>query len=152
MQLKSIIVGLCLISSLLGFPSKLIAEPLEIVNPVNLTLDEQISYFSKLYGADVSLIKAVIRCESNGVHSTVSDGGRSNGIFQFQEPSFNRMAKDFGEQLDYHSQYDQIKLGIWSIANGYGMEWTAYRTIKNGGKYSFYSTQLQHHFTVYCKI
>ena len=153
MSIKNIIVGLCLISSLLGFPSKLIAEPLEIVNPVNLTLDEQISYFSKLYQVDVSLIRKVIECESGYNHKTSSDNGYSNGIMQFQKSTFLRMSKLFGEELDYGSEFDQLKLGIWALSKPeLAREWTTYVAIKNGGKYSFYSNQLKKNFTIYCKL
>lgn len=70
---------------------------------------------------------------------------------QYHKQSFENHAKLYGEELDYYSTYDQIKLGTWAIANGRGNEWTAYRAIKNGGTYSFYSKLLNKHFTAKCK-
>ena len=63
------------------------------------------------------------------------------------------MEKDFGEDLNYESQFDQIKLASWSLSQEkYAREWSIYRAIKNGGKYSFYSRQLKRNFTIYCKV
>lgn len=151
MCIKKIIVYLVLIFSLLGFPTKDEAKELEIVRPSELTLEGQVSHYSKLYGADEDIVKGVIQNESKWNVNAVGDGGRSRGIAQFQEESFNRLSGLMGEDLDYHSPHDQIKLLSWSIANGHGREWTAYICIMNGGSYSFYSRQLQKHFTVYCK-
>lgn len=122
------------------------------LNIIELSPQEQVQHFAKIYGADIDLVNVVIECESQWNVKARGDGGRSFGIFQFQKPSFERMAKAFGEELDYYSYYDQIKLGVWALENGYGNEWTAYVAIKNGGKYSFYSKQLQKHFTVYCRL
>jgi hypothetical protein len=150
-KLKNIIVTLMILFSLLVLPTKDSAQELEIINPINLTIEQQIEYFSDLYKTDSNLIKKVMECESNGDHSNISDGGRSKGIFQFQKPTFLWMEKEFGEDLNYESQFDQIKLATWAIANGYGSNWTAWRAIKNGGTYSFYSNQLHRSFKVTCK-
>lgn len=151
MSIKNTILVVTIIISLLGISTKVIADPIEIVNPVNLTSEQQIAYFSQLYGGDADMITRMMMCESGGKHSAVGDGYRSHGIFQFQQPSFERMEEAFGEDLNYQSSFDQIKLATWAISNGYGREWTSYRAIMNGGRYSFYSNQLHQHFTIYCK-
>ena len=141
-----------LLISLLGFPTKDSAEEIKI-NPLDLTPIEQIEYFSTMYGGNPAIAIKVMECESNGNHKTSGDGGRSNGIFQFQKSTFLRMEKEFGEDLDYTSQFDQIKLGSWALAQPrLAREWTTYVAIKNGGKYSFWSSQMQRHYTVYCKV
>ena len=116
-----------------------------------MSLPTQINYFADLYGVDSRVVSKVIDCESNGIHESVGDGGRSKGIGQFQEATFLRMEKKLGEDLNYNSSYDQVKLLTYAISQGWGREWTTYRAIQNGGKYSFYSKQLKKHFTVYCK-
>jgi hypothetical protein len=155
MKFKNIIVCVAIIISLLGSPTNVIAEPLEIINPIDLTVQEQVAYFTNIYGGDTSINNKVMYCESKGNHDTVSDGGRSNGILQFQKPTWNWMEDEFfeeyGEHLDYTSSFDQIKLFTWAMNKGYGRNWTAYRAIMNGGTYSFYSNQLHRHFTVTCK-
>ncbi len=117
-----------------------------------MSAKEQVWYFSDLYSVDYKLIDKVIECESEYKNNVCGDSGKSCGIGQFQKTTFNDLSKKMGEQLDYYSEHDQIKLLTWSIANGYGKNWTAYRTIKNGGVYSFYSKQLKQHFTTYCKL
>lgn len=149
MRLKKTIL-FCVVVSLLAFSTKVIAEPVEIKTP-NLTIEQQITYFSELYGADTDIVEKVIQCESRGKVDAVGDNGRSIGIAQFQKPTFKMLSDKLGEELDFNSSHDQIKLLSWSIANGYGKNWTAYRAIQNGGTYSFYSNQLKKHFKVTCR-
>lgn len=145
------IIGLLVTSSLLVFPQRIVSEELKISQ---LSLTRQIDYFTTLYGVDNSLVTKVIKCESKGISTAKGDskGGKylAYGLFQYHKESFKRHAKIFGEELDYYSSYDQLKLGIWAISKGYGNEWTSYRAIKNGGVYSFYSKLLQKDFTVIC--
>ena len=121
-----------------------------------LPLDKQpieviVTHFANENGVDPTLMLNVMKYESGGKQSTVSDKGMSRGIFQYQKETFARHSKEFGEKLDYNSPYDQAKLASWAIANGKGNEWTVYRCLNNGGSYSFYSRQLKKHFTVSCK-
>jgi hypothetical protein len=156
MKLHNKIVTCLLLPLVVLFLAKpVIAEPLEIVNPVDLTVYEQVEYFTNIYGGDTSINNKIMYCESRGNHGAVSDGGRSNGIMQFQKPTFDWMEKEFygeyQEHLNYKSSLDQIKLFTWAMSKGYGRNWTAYRAIMNGGKYSFYSNQLKKYFTVTCR-
>lgn len=155
MTLKNIIV-LCVMLPLVAFSAKpTVTNELEIrpINPVNLTLDEQIVYFSNLYQVDVSLVRKVIECESGFSNKVVGDSGLSRGIFQFQSSTFNRMEKILGEDLNYESQYDQLKLGIYAMSKPeLAKEWSTVRAINNGGVYSFYSRQLKGYYTVKCKL
>jgi len=120
------------------------------------SVKEQVEFFSEIYGADSKVVNKVIECESGGSHKAIGDGGRSKGIAQIQEPTWKDLEQKFNvkyeEDLNYTSKFDQLKLTTYSIANGEGNRWTAYRAIMNGGKYSFYSKQLKKHFTVYCKL
>lgn len=149
MKLNKVIAVLVLIGSLIGFPTQLIAKPL-VISP-DLPLEKQVELFTLVYGGDAEIIKKMIHEESGWKMSAVGDSGLSRGVGQFQESSFNRLSKLMGEKLDYNSSYDQIKLLVWSVANGHGREWTSYRCIINGGTYSFYSNQLKRHFKVTCK-
>jgi hypothetical protein len=146
------IIALGLILPLVAFAKPKSTDELHI-NPLDLSKEQQVVYFSDLYGGDSQIALSVMECESSGSHSAKGDGGRSNGIFQFQKSSFERMEKDFGEDLNYTSEYDQIKLASWALANPkYQREWTSYRAISNGGKYSFYSSQMKRHYTIYCSL
>lgn len=134
-------------------PSQIVSQELQIEA---MPLSAQIDHFAKLYGTDGSVVKKVIECESNGKQTAVGDGGRSIGIAQFQKPTWINLEslyfKEYNEHLNYESQIDQVKLLTYSIANGHGSNWTAYRAIMNGGKYSFYSNQMKRHYVVYCKV
>ena len=134
---------------------------LVIVSPANkaeyvkaASQNDLIEQFSEQYGADPLIAKAVVRCESKGNHSTVGDGGHSNGVYQFMEETFNRMAKKMGEEgLDYTSEYDQLKVGTYAMAHPeLAKEWTTYVAIQKGGTYSFYSKINKKHFTIHCKV
>ena len=149
MYLKNIIVLLLAFSLLGHFPQRIALAELEITQQ---SYTEQINYFAKLYSVDSSLINKIVECESGGSHNAVGDGGRSKGLAQFQKATFDNLEDKFGDDLDYKSSFDQVKLLTWSVANGYGNNWTAYRAIKNGGRYTFYSSQLKKHFTIYCKL
>jgi len=144
-----IIVALLTFSLLGIFPQSIVSEELEISQQ---PIAKQIDHFAILYGVDGSLVKKIIDCESQGNIEALGDGSRAYGLLQYHKSSFERHAKLFGEKLDYYSSYDQIKLGTWAISKGFGNEWTAYRAIKNGGTYSFYSKLLKKSFVVYCKL
>lgn len=149
MKNKNKILASLLLPLMLFVSQPVIAEPITI--SANLPLEKQVELFSIVYGADSNIIKKMIYEESGWKMSAVGDSGISRGIGQFQKSSFIRLSKLMGEDLDYNSSYDQIKLLVWSVANGHGREWTSYRCIMNGGTYSFYSKQLGKHFTINCK-
>lgn len=145
-------VLLVIIFSLYGIPTKDFAQKTEI-NPRDLSIEGQVIYFSNLYGGDSDITLKVMECESSGKHSVVGDGGRSKGIFQFQKSTFERMERDFGEDLDYTSQFDQVKLASWALSQPeLAREWTTYVAIQKGGTYSFWSSQMQRHYVVKCKL
>lgn len=148
MKLKSLI-GLMLLLPLVAFAKPVTTSDLEIPEQ---SYTMQIDYFADLYGSDSSIVKKVVQCESQYNPTALGDGGRSKGIAQFQEETFTRMSKILGEELDYHSSHDQLKLLSFAMSRPeLAREWTSWRAIQNGGKYSFYSNQLKRHFVVYCK-
>ena len=149
---KLILIILFIIWLLLFIPNARAQAPGKEMDLRDQPIKEIVNYFAIENDLDPKLALAVMRCESNGKQNTVSDGGRSIGVFQYQKPTWERHSKEYGEELDRNSPYDQAKLATWAIANGKGNEWTAYRTIKNGGTYSFYSNQLKQHFTVKCSM
>ena len=154
MRYIKIILLVLLVCSLYGFiPQSRIEAEVEISQQPTIN---QINYFAKIYGVESRIVAKVIDCESNGKQSAVGDSGRSRGIAQFQKPTWNWMEKKFvgeyGDKLDYNSSFDQIKLLSYAISKGWGNNWTSYVAIKKGGKFSFYSKQLNRHFTVKCNL
>lgn len=143
---------LAFILSLIVFPLGKAKAEAPTIELKDQPIEAIVAHFAEVNGIDAKLAITVMYCESKGNQSAISDGGRSVGIFQYQLPTWERHTEEFGEKLDIHSPYDQAKIATWSLAHGKGNEWTAYRAIKNGGTYSFYSTQLKKHFTVKCSM
>lgn len=115
------------------------------------TPKELAEHYASISHGESRYTSAVIRCESQYNEKARGDGNRAWGVAQFHKPTFERLSKLMGEELDYNSYYDQTKLLAWSLDNGYGSNWTAYRAIKNGGTYSFYSKLLGKHYTSVCR-
>lgn len=147
------IIALFLIASLYGFfPQRTVSAELEITPPITKEyVQQQIDHFSELNGVDPKLITRMVECESHGSSKALGDGGRAFGILQYHKATFERHAKELGENLDYYSVYDQIKLGTWAIANGKATEWSSYVAIQQGGTYAFYSKLLKGNYVVVCK-
>lgn len=136
MKLNIIIAGLVLVSSLIGFPTQLIAEPLEIVPVVKpLSIPELIQVFSIKYNVSPKLLSKVIECESqfNPKAFHKDDGGKgkhSVGLLQFQKTTFDLWSAKLGEELDYYSYHDQIKLASYMWSKGQAGQWTCFRKLK----------------------
>lgn len=98
-------------------PSPLLAE---------MPITTLISHFSVVYGASTDELTKVMKCESNFNPKAVGDGGKARNVYQYHKPTFDAFSKDFGEQLDYNSYYDQIKLTAWAFSKGksYKRHWT----------------------------
>lgn len=132
MLIKKIILALVLSLSLFGLPAKGDTEPEVILTP-----KESIQFYALKYGANKDELLKVANCESrfdpNAIH--YNDGGKNKhsvGIFQYQESTFNRMEKVMGEDLDYYSWSDQVRLTAYMFANHPEVktEWTCYRITK----------------------
>lgn len=153
MFLKKIIVLLLVFSLLGNLPQRIAKAELEITEQSYV---EQIDYFAEIYNVDSSLIRKIVDCESGGKINAIGDGHRSHGIAQFQKATWDLLEKKYydkyNQHLDYQSSFDQIALLTFSVANGYGTNWTSFVAIKNGGKYSFWSSQMNRHYTIYCRL
>lgn len=107
-----------------------IREPLHWDNPAPT---EVIERYASQYGANPDIVRRVMMCESGGNKDAINRNEPNKvlsvGIMQFQPHSFKYMAEKFGEELDYYSYHDQIKLASWAIANGMGRNWTCFRKI-----------------------
>lgn len=72
----------------------------------------------------------LLRKESNfGENETCGDSGKSCGILQFREATYNRMRKQMIKQGlvtelgDRFSPFYSIETTAWALVNGYGREW-----------------------------
>lgn len=85
------------------------------------------------------LVERIIQCESSnrheGIWGDINYKYPAYGIAQFQERTFNWLAKLSGEKgLSWKNKQDQIWLLNWAIENGWGHLWTCYRKIKQRSK------------------
>ena len=118
MTLKKIIGLLCLLP-LVAFAAK----PTSTIDlEIPLTPKESISFYALKYGASEKELLKVAYCESRYNPKAIhyNDGGKSKhsfGVFQYQESTFNQFDNLIGEDLDYYSYNDQIKLTAYVFAN-----------------------------------
>lgn len=94
----------------------------------DFSVKEMISYFAEYYKADEKELSKVAKCESSFNQKAVGDGGRAYGIFQYHKPTFDRFSKLLGEDLDYYSAHDQLKLTAFVFAEypQYKKHWSCY--------------------------
>jgi len=119
-------------------------------------IESIVGIYADMYGVDPNIGIAVMKCESKAKQSTIGDNGNAKGIFQYWDDTWNRHYKEFykltGIELDKNSPADNARLAMWAFSTGKASEWSTYRSLKNGGVYSFYSKQLKKHFTVKCSL
>lgn len=131
MKLIKIMVFLAILSLIMSSSKGSAEAP---VIPVIPTVQETITKFTKEYQIDETMFLKVAYCESklnpNAIH--YNDGGHgkhSVGIMQFQHNTFVTWSKIMGEDLDYYSYYDQIKLASYMWSKHQENQWSCYRLI-----------------------
>lgn len=118
-----------------------------------LTAQGYVALYAAENNIDQNLAISMMMCESKGKQEAVGDGKRATGIFQYWNDTWTRHSlKYFGQVLDKNSIMDQAKVATAAIAGGDGREWTSYRSIMNGGTYTFYYKLEQRYITVKCKL
>jgi len=136
-MLKKIILFCLIIGSLiLAIP----AHSESYIKPkIEPTIDKKLitdytSFYAKKYGISQNLLNKVIACESTFNPKAIHyhDGGKgkhSIGVLQFQESTFLLWEKKLGEDLNYDSTHDQIKLASYMWSKGQARQWTCYRNL-----------------------
>jgi len=97
------------------------------------TVQEMIKEWATFYNSPYQELMVVAKCESGYKKDVYGDGGRAYSVFQFHRPTFERWAIEMGEELDYYSYNDNIKLASWAFAKGekYKKHWTCYTKLVN---------------------
>ena len=118
-----------------------------------LTVEETIVKAATMYAAKERYIDSIIDCESDYDQTVIGAEGEI-GVAQFKPNTFQRMEKLMGEDLDINSYTDQIKLISWISVNKPELmrEWTTWRALQNGGKYTFTSKKTGKTYTVICEL
>ena len=127
--MNKIIVVLALLAVCIfcTFPGKTVVYAKEPSTP-----EELISHFAQIYGANEELLQKVAYCESRYNYLARGDGGYAVGIFQFHQPTWDSFSRDFGEELNIQSSYDQAKLASWAFSKGLQSHWTCTKIVLRG--------------------
>jgi hypothetical protein len=93
----------------------------------SMSVPELIEYLAPENAAE---LKKVAYCESRYNPQAVGDHGLAKGILQFHQGTFNTYSNQIGEQLQYESTYDQIKVANYMWNKGQAHQWTCARLTK----------------------
>ncbi len=104
-------------------------QVIEVKDPI--TPKELAQQFARQYNVSFEEINKVIICESGWDKNSTGDHGLANGLAQFHEETFNRWSKQMGEDLDYKTNYGQLKLMSWAFSKGknYKRAWSCWSKI-----------------------
>ncbi len=108
-------------------PIQTVQEP---VKEIILTPVQYADKYTKQYSVDTVLFKKVMFCESSNNPNAIGDSGLARNVMQFHRPTFNTYANLMGEELDYNSYHDQIKLAAWMWSKGLQYHWSCYSIVK----------------------
>jgi hypothetical protein len=133
MKLKISTILMSIVIAVAGLPTILQADT-EVPLP---SAKEQIMLLADNIGAQSgiasSMIKNIIRAESNYDPSAIGDHSLAHGIVQYHEAEFDdyesKYFKKTGNHLNYDSSEDQLKLMAWQFKN-YPLsrnDWSTYR-------------------------
>ena len=128
-------------------------EVIELKDGITVEQYEMFDKYSKIYGANFDDLIMVAKCESRYKHENLyGDKGTSYGIFQYQAPTFKRYSSLMGEELNYKSEEDQIKLTAFIFAKHpeERKAWTTWVAYTKGGSYTFYSGLTNKKHTAFC--
>lgn len=101
-----------------------------------IPIKEIIKCIAPAYGQDSKLIDRVVFEESS--YNTIAnhDGGQGKGVTGLHKTTFDwwypKYLKETGENLNYESNLDQLKLMSWAFSKGesYRMAWSTYKKLK----------------------
>ena len=118
---------LFLLTLLISFNEPVLAEA-PAISVSEYSVQEMITHYAKLYGANEKELMVVAKCESGFKPNAIGDGGKARNIYQYHKPTFDRFSKLLGEDLDYNSALDQIKLTSFIFAEypQYKKHWTCF--------------------------
>lgn len=122
-------LGVIILAFLITTIAPVMAQaPIVTVPPKVLSVQETISFYAKLYGANEQELLKVANCESRFNQKALGDNGAALGIYQYHEPTFNSFSHLMGKTLEYSSFQDQAELTSWIWVNypQYKRSWTCY--------------------------
>lgn len=110
-------------------PSYTHSDQVPITYQVVLTPVEYADKYTQQYGVDPTVFKKVMMCESGNNPTAVGDGGLAINVMQFHKQTFDTYSLILGEDLNYNSYKDQIKLAAYMFSIGQQHQWTCYHKV-----------------------
>ena len=94
----------------------------------NASIPELVEYLAPKYGCNASEVKRIVFLESSNNPNAVHDGGLGKGATGFHKKTFEGWAKQFNMELNYESNFDQLKLMCIAFTKGdsYKDDWTTW--------------------------
>jgi len=131
---KYITMAILVLTSLLVLPQRIGADdPIIVVIPKVLSIQENILKYAEIYNVSHKQLLTVAKCESQlnpKAHNKNDPNGGSRGIFQFQTSTFNRYSSILKiEEPDIWNSEQQIKVAAYMFSKGQQKQWTCYRNI-----------------------
>lgn len=102
------------------------------------TIEEITDKVSKEYNQNPWLIYNICKAESQFDSNASHDGGAGRGICGIHKATFIGWEKEFGIDLDYNSNYDQLKMTAIAFSKGesYRDDWSTYRRYRDYGVFT----------------
>lgn len=97
-----------------------------------MSIDDLARASAAYYHVNADHLVKTMKCESHGDAAAVGDHGRTYGLMQFHQDTFDWMkglAIKAGEPFQtfaYKNPESQLKLAAWAFANGYAGHWSCY--------------------------
>lgn len=143
--MRYIIIVLCILSIIVLSTYKvdgevIIEKPVEtpIVDTESMTINEIVDYIAPQYNQNAWLIYNICKAESDFDSNADHDSGKGKGICGIHKSTFEYWEKKFGIDLNYNSDFDQIKMTTIAFSNGslYRNQWSTYVRYKNYGVFT----------------
>lgn len=95
------------------------------------------------YSQDWWLIYNICKAESHFNSNAIHDGGKGKGICGIHKSTFQYWEKVFNIDLNYNSDYDQIKMTAIAFSNGelYRTQFSTYNRYKQYGVFNKYEVK-----------
>ncbi len=118
------IIGLIIASGLWFYGNKCIKQKPELNKLIQQEQELSVSIEHLL------IVRGLILCESSWNKDAIGDNGRSFGLGQFQQKTFDWLKKKANmPNLKWKDAHDQIILLIWAVENDYTNLWSCSRKV-----------------------
>lgn len=96
-----------------------------VEHPKELNPEELVEYYSEMYGANPSLAKRIVQCESGWNRTIANPQPTASGYFQFLNSTWHSTMIRMGlpTSTDKHDPVISIQAGVWLLAEDGSRHW-----------------------------